>query len=466
MRPDRTPKSPGLAVGGAVALAAGLALLVGRAAAHVGGLSSSGGGTVPTWLTILTGGVVVGASFLFTSLMTDHEAIRSVNGRRALLPAPVALRSAAAWTVRGLGVAVLLLVVVTGLVGPTAGDQNFALLVVWAGWWAGYTMTVYLVGNSWPLVNPWRTLASLLPEVGERAYPDRWGAWPSVAGLLGLVYLEVVSPVGSHPRLLAAVVVGYTLVTLAGAAVYGVDTWFGQVDPVARVFRWYGRMAPVQRTDDGLAFRLPGAAITEQTDAEPPDEVGFVVALVWVTSFDGLVSTPLWATATRPVVDLGVPPLLLYLAAIVGGYLLFLFAWREAARRAREYADTYVTSEFVEGWFVASLLPIAAGYHLAHFLGFFVSLSPLLVRVVQQPFATPVWTQPIELPGWFATLQVLFVLVGHLLAVWVAHALAFELFPGKLKPIRSQYTFVVVMIAYTMTSVWIVTQPFGPPPYV
>jgi hypothetical protein len=90
----------------------------------------------------------------------------------------------------------------------------------------------------------------------------------------------------------------------------------------------------------------------------------------------------------------------------------------------------------------------------------------LLVRVVQQPFATPVWIQPIELPGWFATLQVLFVLVGHLLAVWVAHALAFELFPGKLKPIRSQYTFVVVMIAYTMTSVWIVTQPFGPPPYV
>jgi hypothetical protein len=470
-RPTDVAASPGAAALAAttavVAIVAGLALLSAAAAAHVGGLSDAGGtGGIPTWLTILTGGVVVGVSFLFSSLMTDHEAIRNVNGRRLLLPAPATLRTAAGWAIRGVGVAVLLLVVVTGFVGPTAEGQNFALLVVWAGWWAGYTMSVYLVGNSWPALNPWRTLADLLPTPGDRAVPERLGAWPSVAALLGLVWLEVVSPVGSEPRLLATVVVGYTVVTLAGAALYGPDTWFGTVDPIARVFRWYGRMAPVQRTDDGLSLRLPSTALAERTDAERTDEVAFVVALLWVTTFDGLVSTPLWAAAAGPVVEAGVPPRLVYAAAIVVGFAAFLAAYRAAARYCRRLTGTYVTPEYVRGWFVPSLLPIAAGYHLAHFLGFLVSLSPVLVGVVQQPFAAHVGGHPLALPGWYPTLQVTFVLVGHVMAVWIAHALAFELFPGKFKPIRSQYPFVAVMIAYTMTSVWIVTQPFGPPPYL
>jgi hypothetical protein len=47
--------------------------------------------------------------------------------------------------------------------------------------------------------------------------------------------------------------------------------------------------------------------------------------------------------------------------------------------------------------------------------------------------------------------------------VWVAHARAFELFAGRLQPIRSQYPFVVVMVVYTMTSLWIVAQPFAAP---
>lgn len=56
------------------------------------------------------------------------------------------------------------------------------------------------------------------------------------------------------------------------------------------------------------------------------------------------------------------------------------------------------------------------------------------------------------LSDWFASLQLLFVLLGHVLAVRVAHSLAFELFPGSLQPIRSQYSFVDVMIFYTMAS--------------
>jgi hypothetical protein len=70
------------------------------------------------------------------------------------------------------------------------------------------------------------------------------------------------------------------------------------------------------------------------------------------------------------------------------------------------------------------------------------------------------------LPGWFGGLELAFVLLGHLLAIWVAHATAYELFPGRLQAIRSQYPFVLVMVAYTMISLWIVSQPAIEVPYL
>ncbi len=437
------------------------------AAAHVGSL----GGlmapvAVPTWLTILTGGIIVGVSFMFTSLLTDHAAIRAINGWRLLLSPPAAVRRVLRITVQGLSVGVLLVVIASGFLGPQSSTSNFAILFVWAGWWAGYTMSVYLVGNTWGWCNPWQALASLAPRTGFRIYPARLGAWPSVVALLGLVWLEVISPVASDPQLLAAVIVGYSVLTLAGAVVYGADTWFEHVDPIARVFRCYGRIAPLQRTESGVAFKLPTAALAAQAGDLKPDDTAFIIALLWVTTYDGFISTPLWGDLLRPLVAAGVPPLAVYFATIVAGFALFLSVFRFAARRARRSGRTYITPRFIEGWFAPALLPIAAGYHLAHFLGFYITLSPALQTAALQPFSQPTDVLVLILPSWFSLVQLGFVLVGHLLAVWTAHALAFDLFPGKLKPIRSQYPFVVVMIFYTMTSLWILTQPFTTPPFV
>lgn len=449
----------------AFVLLVGGTMLARPVVAHAGALS----GTlkpvpVPSWLVVMTGGGVVGASFLLTSLVTDHAFIRAVNDWHLSLPAGMTVRTVEVRVVRGASVAVLGVVVAVGLVGPQVPIANLAVLVVWAGWWAGYTITTYLVGNTWPALNPWRALATIVPHVGGRTYSDRLGAWPSVVGLLLLVWLEVVSPVAQNPRLLAGVILSYSIVTLAGAALYGSEVWFGAVDPIARVFRCYGRIAPLQRPNTGIECKLPGAALAEATtDA---DNVAFVVALLWVTTYDGLVSTPTWNATTRAVVGLGVPPLLVYFVTIVAGFGAFLYVYRLASRWSRRTANSYVTTAFIRRWFAPALVPIAAGYHLAHFLGYFLSLTPAFAAVALHPLNPPATIQTLVLPGWFGTLQLLFVLLGHLLAVWVAHARAFEVFPGRLQPIRSQYPFILVMVFYTVTSMWIVAQPFTPPPYV
>jgi hypothetical protein len=444
----------------------------GVASAHAGSLGSGvRTATVPTWLTVLTGGIVVGGSFLFASLLTDHEAMRAINWWEQPLTLTHRARSAVVWTTRTFAAGVFLLVLVTAFTGPRTGTRNFALLFVWVGWWAGFTMTTYLVGNSWPLFNPWRALAAPvqwlagLVSVGNRDYPERLGAWPSVAGLLGMVYLEVVTPVGDDPQVLATVILGYTVATLAGVVVLG-DDWFAHVDPVSRVFRLYGKVAPVQRGPEGITFRLPSTALTDASLDETPGDVAFVVALLWATTYDGAVSRPAWGTVIEPLVSVGVPAHLVYLVALVAGFAVFLGVYRLASRKSRETADSYVDETTIYRWFAPSLLPIAAGYHVAHFLGYFLGLAPALAAVAASPLAPPVNTVTLVLPGWFGSVKLFFVLLGHVLAIWTAHSLAFELFPGVLKPVRSQYPYVFVMVFYTMTSMWIITQPFAAPPYV
>ena len=444
-------------------------LLVGTAAAHGGSLGASGRDsiTIPTWLFLLTGGGAVGASFLLASFVTDRLFIREFHGwgRDTIVPGrrPLVLLA------RLVGIVGLAAVVGIGVLGPGAALANLGLLIVWVGWWAGFTMTTYLGGNTWPILNPFRTISSALPSL-DRAYPDGLGAWPSVVGLLGLIWLEVVSPLADDPGLLATTVVGYTAVTVAGAVVFGPDQWFTNVDPVARVFRYYGRVAPLTRDDETgrLRLRLPGSALTDARLVDGLDEVAFVVALVWVTTYDGLVATPLWRGFATWIVGVGIPPVVLYPAALVAGYLAFFGAYWLAARGARRLADSYVSTRVLAQRFAPPLLAIAAGYHLAHYLEYFISLAPAALAVAPTPLSGPATGEvPLAvIPVWFGALNLTFVLLGHLLAIWVAHAAAFDRFPGRLQAIRSQYTFTLVMICYTMTSLWIVSQPSVTPPFL
>jgi hypothetical protein len=444
---------------------AALFSLAGVAAAHSGGLRNATQDplTVPTWLFLLTGGGVVGASFLLASFVTDRRFIARVHawGHRRDPPRRQVVRLA-----RALGLLVLAATVTVGLVGPQDAPRNFAILLVWVAWWGGYVASTYLFGDTWPALNPFRSAAAALPSL-NLDYPERLGAWPAVAGLLALVWIEVVSPLADDPRLLVTVVAAYGLVTVAGAVAFGTDRWFESVDPVSRVFRYYGHVAPLSRTGDGLRVRLPGAALREPGLVTGRDGVAFVVALLFVTTYDGFVGTGVWARFARWAVGVGLPPLVVYLAAYLVGFGLFYAVFHGAARLARRTGPTYLTTHAVARRFAPSLLPIAAGYHLAHNLASVLVLTPAFASVSLSPLSPPA-NPPVlvGLPSWFGGLELAFVLVGHLVAVWVAHATAYDLFPGRLQAVRTQYGFTLVMIAYTMVSLWIVRSPFVSPPFL
>lgn len=440
-----------------------LSVAVDSVSAHGAALSDGGRETVaiPTWLFLVTGGAAIGASFLLASFVTDRALIDAIHGWRR--DPPIVGESLMRPLLRLFGVAGLAWVFVVALFGPSRGTANAAVLLVWVGWWAGFTMSTYLVGSVWSALNPWRTLADRLPSL-ESSYPARLGAWPSVVGLLALIWIEVVSPVANDPRALVTVVAGYTVVTLLGAVTYGPDRWFGTVDPIARVFRYYGRLAPLARENGSIKLRLPGAALAETRLIGGFDEVGFVIALVWATTYDGFVATPAWESVATPIVEVGVPPLALYLLVLAGGYLLFVGVYLLGTRYSRRLAGTYLSTATLARRFAPPLLAIAAGYHLAHYLGYFLTLAPSLLGTAATPLTLRATVPVLVLPDWFDAVGLATVLLGHVLAIWAAHAVAFDSFPGRLQAIRSQYPYTVVMILYTMSSLFIVSQPTIEPP--
>lgn len=453
-----------------------LTLLVGTVAASNGLTLSKGQQetlAVPRWLYLATGGTVIGASALLASFATDRAFVKYLHDWHRSVLSPDHWWRPVVWAGRGVGLAALVVAVYLGFVGPPLPTASFTILVTFAGVRAALPIVAYLLGNVWPVLNPWRTIALVLPS-GFRTYPGSFERWPAVAGLLGLVWFEVMFPVSTVPTVLATAILGYSAVTLTGAVLFGPDDWFENADPLSVLFRLYGSVAPIQRHDGTLRLQLPGSELTDPDLVTDESDVAFIVGLVWELTYSGFITTSAGATTIETLVqstslgllDAGTRAVLVYTALFVGGYVCFFAAYWLAGRVSRNYLQTYVSARAMALRFAPPLLAIAAGYHLAHYVGLFVSLSPALLMAVSSPLSPPANPLVLTLPAWFGGLSIAFVLVGHLLAIWAAHATALDVFPNRLDAIRSQYSFVLVMIAYTVISLWILSLPGAVPAYL
>ena len=177
---------------------------------------------VPRWLYLATGGATIGASALLASFVTDRAFIRYLHNWS--LPGPTVddWWTPLVWVGRGFGLVILGLAVYLGFTGPQLPTASFTILITFVVVRAGLPMLTYLGGNIWAAVNPWRGIVSFLPS-GYRTYPDVLGRWPAVGGLLLLVWIEVIFPVSTIPRVLSIAILGYSAITIAGAVLYGPD---------------------------------------------------------------------------------------------------------------------------------------------------------------------------------------------------------------------------------------------------
>jgi hypothetical protein len=153
--------------------------------------------------------------------------------------------------------------------------------------------------------------------------------------------------------------------------------------------------------------------------------------------------------------------LVLFASGFLAIYLLFA-RWMSRASRGA------LSAESAARLFVMSLIPIAIGYHIAHYSTYLLTQGQLVIRLASDPFGfgwnlfgTARYRPNYEIVGarfaWYV--GVLAIVAGHIFAVYVAHKIAFREIPDREKALGSQVPMLLLMIGYTMISLWIVAQP-------
>jgi len=117
---------------------------------------------------------------------------------------------------------------------------------------------------------------------------------------------------------------------------------------------------------------------------------------------------------------------------------------------------------------VWSLVPIAVAYHLSHYLTLLLTTGQFGIALASDPFGWG-WDlfgtrgRAVDLglvsPAVYWYGAVALIVVGHVLAVIVAHIEARRRFASHRAALLSQLPMVALMVAYTCLSLWIMAQP-------
>ena len=396
-------------------------------------------------------------------------------------PAPRALQVVTSGpvvaTLRAFVLAAMLFVLAAAAFGSTILNQNIAPLTIFVVWWVGLVPLSLLFGNVWREINPWATITRALraERRSARPYPQSWGLWPAALLMLGVAWCELVYPTAANPRLIAAICVGYSILTVAGMLRYGVDDWLDRAEVFSVYTGMIARLSPWELRRDGedrrLGVRPPLIGVTR---IEPqPGLVAFVVALIAAVSFDGLSGTDFWAArdvaATERVIELGIEPFWAgIVVATIGLLLIFALAFAAFAIAAGVAAGVaHRARGGLAEAFAHSLVPIAVGYSVAHYFTLFVFQSQDLIRLVSDPFGTGAdWFGTaghaidfnLVTPNLIWAVQVAAIVGAHVLALVLAHDRALQLAGHSRSAVRSQYPMLALMVVLTVSGLWFLSE--------
>jgi len=412
---------------------------------------------VPLALALYGAGFAVVVSFLALVLLWRKPKLRGDEAGRPLPGAVQALVDAPALrlVLRLVVLALALLVVVVALVGPLSPNESLAPYALYVTFWVGLIPASLLLGPVWRYVNPLRTLhAGLARVTGPAPAAERLpalGYWPAALTLLAFLWLELVLPGRAEPRTIAVFLVLYAVVQLVAALWFGAG-WFARGDGFEVYSTLLGRLAPVGRRSDGrLVLRSP----LDGADGVPPERglVAVVLVLVGSTAFDGLSRTQFWQEGLGSTAYLSAGPgtiglfamtalaaVLFVGATCLGGVIARTAPWRQP------------------GLFAHSVIPIAAGYAVAHYFSLLFYDGQMTWILASNPFAADgvdlfgTYDRAIDYsvltPRIIANVQVSAIVLGHVLGVVLAHDRAVREAPKH--STSGQLPLVAVMVAFTV----------------
>jgi hypothetical protein len=376
--------------------------------------------------------------------------------------------------------AIFAVTVAAGFIGNQDPYRNIAPTMVWIIFWVGLAYVSAFVGDVWALVNPWRTIFAVVECLSKRVanrpclrYPEALGVWPACGLLLVFSWIELVYPSPAVPRHIAWFATAYSLLTWAGMALFGSETWLRRGEFFTLVFGTLARFAPtdISRRRGVCVLRPFGAGLLIDRPASA-SMTAFVLLLLSTVLYDGLLGTPEWAVAEAAVMDIlgGGEGAALTIRSIglVGFWLFFLVAFVGVAALMARFAGGICSTREMTQHLALSLVPIVIGYHLAHYLLLLLVQGQYIVPLVSDPFGfgwnlfgTAGYRVDIAIVGarfaWYTAVTA--ILLGHIFAVGLAHLKVTRMLPEHRAALRAEVPLTTLMVAYTIISLSIIAEP-------
>jgi hypothetical protein len=342
-------------------------------------------------------------------------------------------------------------------------------------------------GNVFKPFNPWRAIGRTVGGAfkgiaGQRfahlPYPGRLGRWPAAVGLVAFVWLEIVYgisggvAVGLSPHAAGVAALAYSAYTLAMMAVFGVEEWCERGEIFSVYFGMFSRLGFLGVSEGRLGTRRPFSAATRW--AAVPGSAAVVIASIATTSFDGAQEGAFKGgmdSVLNWLLDRGVEPTLavrstdtlFMLLAVAGVAAVYLIGVRgmSTVKGAPPF------HKLVTG-FAHTLIPIAFAYLLAHYFSLFVFQEQAQFTYL---LSDPLGTATTDLFGtasggidfkvlssnaiWYV--QVGALVVGHVVALTLAHDRATAYWGDYRQAARSQYWMLAVMVAFTCFGLYLLS---------
>ncbi len=389
------------------------------------------------------------------------------------------------------GVFLLGLSIYAGLHGTEAPDRNFSITFLFVTAWLGFPLFSVIFGNVFKPFNPWRAIGRAVggtfkAVAGQRSahftYPEALGRWPAAAGLVAVVWLEIVYgtsggvSVGLAPHAAGMAALFYTVYSMVMMALFGAEEWCERGEIFSVYFGMFSRLGFLGVRDGRLGRRRPLSAATKW--ATVPGSLAVVIASISTTSFDGaqegVYKSALGSTIKRfedaganAATAVHVSDSLFVLLTLVGVTLVYLIGVRGMAGVKGAPSFTKLRSGFAH-----TLIPIAFAYLVAHYFSLFVYQEQAQFTYL---LSDPLGTATTDLFGtasagvnfrilsanaiWYV--QVGSLVIGHVAGLTLAHDRATAWWGDYREAARSQYWMLAVMVAFTCFGLYLLSVANG-----
>lgn len=361
------------------------------------------------------------------------------------------------WGLRVLGLLLAGFVAVAAFLGPDLATNPTATWI-YVLFWVGIVPASLLFGPVWRQLNPIRTIhlgvSRLLqtpPDRGLLPLPRSLGYWPAAVSLFSFTWLELVAPDRATTPVIRLYFLVYFFVHLLAAVVYG-SHWFDRGDGFEAYSSLVGHMSPLGRRNDGhLVLRSPFNGLDALVPA--PGLVVTVCVLLGSTAYDGFSSSATWVRTTT---SSSLSPQALGTVGLAGFVATAFVTYSIATWLAGTLGTG--SRRALPGAFVHSIVPIAAGYVIAHYFSLFVFEGQHALILASDPlvkgwnlFGTAHRTidYTVISASTIAVVQVVAIVLGHVMGVISAHDRAVRLFPPR-QAVAGQLPLLALMICYTI----------------